>query len=35
VQGNINQPPDYPQYSVQCQHEKSWTDKWRTTVCCY
>jgi len=34
VQGNINQA-DHPQYSIQCQGEKSWTDKWRTTVCCY
>jgi prefoldin subunit 5 len=34
VQGNIDQS-NQPQYSVQCQHEKSWTHKWRTTVCCY
>lgn len=34
VQGNTNQP-DYPQYSVQCAHEKSWTSSWRHTVCCY
>jgi len=34
VQGNIDQPGQ-PHYSVQCQGEKSWTNKWRTTVCCY
>jgi len=34
VQGNIDEP-NHPQYNVQCNHEKSWADKWSTTVCCY
>jgi hypothetical protein len=34
VQGNINQP-NHLQYSVQCNHEKSWTEEWKMTVCCY